>query len=107
MVLASDVVSLPGIAEQLGAALGVGTFGGQVFMGLIFMAIFLFPTIFLCSKRNVDLTFPILIVGFATLCAAIPLFGFPSWIVIVMFLLIGAMWGGKVRSWISGTGGGE
>jgi hypothetical protein len=99
-----DIVNLPNIATQLGAALGIGTFGGQVLMGFIFMALFLFPTLFICNKSNMNPTLPALIVGLATLCAAVPLFGFPSWVLLLLFLLVGGLWAGISRDWLSGRG---
>ena len=101
-----DVVNLPNITSQLGTALGIGTFGGQVLMGFIFMALFMMPTLFFCSKYNQDAMWPSLIVGLSSLSAAIVMFSFPSWIVLVMFLLVAFLGAGKVRDWVSGRGSG-
>lgn len=102
-----DVVSLPGIATQLGAALGIGSFGGQVLMGLIFMMICLMPTLYLCNRRGMNVTYPALIVGISSLVGSVIMFGFPAWIILIIGLIAAFMFAGTVRDTVTGRGGGN
>lgn len=102
-----DVVSLPGIAEQLGLALGMPTGTGPILMGFIFMMLFLLPTLFFCNKYKMNSTYPTIIVGIGTLIAAIPMFTFPSWIVLIIGLITAFLFAGSVRDTLTGKGGGQ
>jgi hypothetical protein len=94
------------MAIQLGAALGIGSIGGQILMSCIFMMLFLLPTFLICNKFRMDITMPTIFVGGGTLIASVIMFQTPSWIIILLMFLVGAMWAGMTRNWLSGRGGG-
>ena len=102
-----DVVDMPGIATQLGAALGIGPIGGAILMGFIFMMLFLLPTLFFCNKYKMGSTYPTVIVGIGSLIASIPLFNFPSWIVLIIGLIVAFLFAGSIRDMLTGKGGGN
>lgn len=99
----SDVVDLPSMASQLGAALNVGDFGGGLLMTGITMAFFLFPILFFCNTKRMDPTLPALITGFVILSFSIYAYALPVWVLVMEVLLAALLLANKIRSLISGS----
>lgn len=101
------VVSLSNLPAQLAIALGfdstsaIGLFAGQVCATLIFTCFFLFPTLFLSSKFKRDALLPSVVVGFMGLIFGVIAFALPYWILLIMAMLIGLMFAGGMRDWIT------
>ena len=89
--------------NQLGIQLGIGPFAGGLLMSLIFMSIFLFPTLMLCRKNPV---LPALMVGFGAMSFCVAVQWLSYWVLLMMALLVALLFSGSVRDWISGKGGG-
>jgi hypothetical protein len=102
--MVSDVVNLPELATQLGSALGITAVGGQILMSFLFMAMFLLPTLYFCNRSHMDSTMPTVFVGGGTLIASVIMFSTPSWIIVLLMLMVGALWAGIARNWLSGRG---
>lgn len=99
-----DVVNLPNIATQLGAALGVGDFGGGLLMTGITMALFIFPILMLCNKYRMDSTWPTMITGFIVLGFSIYAYSLPVWILLMEVLLVAIILANTMRNFVSKGG---
>ncbi len=90
--------------HQLGLQLNIGDTAGGVLMSLIFMALFLFPVLFLCRKSPV---IPAMFTGIGSLVACV-LFGWmPAWVMLLVFISVALLFSGAARDLITGRGGGN
>jgi len=92
------------LTERLGLPSSGDYFAGKILASCILLALFLLPTLFLCSRFNRDVLFPALFVGFLVLGFCIALGWLPYWFLLVICLIIAFMFSGQIRSWISGGG---
>jgi hypothetical protein len=99
-----DVVNLPNIATQLGAALGIGDFGGGLLMTSITLALFLLPMLMVCNKWKMDSTWPTMITGFLVLAFSIYAYALPVWILLMEVLLVALFLANTMRNFVSKGG---
>ena len=101
----SESVNLADVPQQLATGLGISLFAGQILSSLILMSFFLVPILILTRGKNVLLA---VIVAVSSLVFATALNWMPSWILVMIMVLTGALMAGTFRDWITGkTGGGD
>jgi len=90
------------LTERLGLPDSGDYFAGKILASCILLALFLLPTLFLCSRFNKDVLFPALFVGFMVLGFCTALGWLPYWFLLVICLLVATMFSGQIRNWIAG-----
>lgn len=104
-VYAETDVDLSKIDEQLALRLGVTTFiGGIICTTILFMMIVL-PIAIIARRKNPGFI-PELIGGMLCLSLSIALGWLPTWILLIIILMIVALLSGNLRDWLGGRGGG-
>jgi hypothetical protein len=100
-------VNLLDIPAQLGERLGVGEFAGGLICSVILLMMTVFPTALLNrSRRGGGGPIAELIIGIATLSICIAIGWLPTWILLIMILLVVALLSGNLREWLGGRGAG-
>lgn len=88
-----DFMSLPKyLSERLGLPSDNDYFIGKILISIIFMALFLLPTIFACSKFEIGVIFPSIFVGGGTLGFLVALGWFPVWLFAVIIIAVAGIW---------------
>jgi uncharacterized membrane protein (DUF106 family) len=100
----SEEVDLSQVPNKLAEMLNIPLFAGQLLASLVFMSLFLLPTVFACSKFEKDVFYPTAFVGFMTLGVCIAIGWLPFWILLILCMLVAFMFSGKIKGWISGEG---
>jgi len=99
----TDEISLPGLADALGDALGTSATVGGFIAVFIFIGLIVFPTLYLTKGRNMILA---LLEGVLVVIMGGFLGWVPAWISIMFVLLMAALLASDFRDWLSGRGGG-
>jgi hypothetical protein len=105
-VHATESVDLAAVPQQLATALGVNLFVGQLITSLLFMALFLFPGMLIAGMYGGSgaVLYTIIILGFSTSGVCVALGWLPIWLYLMMVLLIGLLFAGQARGFITGRG---
>lgn len=90
--------------QQLGFQLGIGRWAGGVLMSLIFMALFLFPVLFLCRSNP---TIPAMFTGIGSMVVCVAVGWLDAWVLLLVFVAVSLMFASSARDWITGRGGGS
>lgn len=96
------LLDLPAFPLLLAARFNISVEAAQILLVVIFLAMFLFPTLLL--TRNI---FAHLIMGIMVLSFCLFLGWVPSWIFILITIFCGVLLAGKVKGWITGGGTSE
>lgn len=101
-----DEVNLLNLPHQLGTALGVGDTAGGYFASMILLCLFLFPSIMLSGYfgGQQSVMYTTLIVGLSITSLCVHLGWLPYWLLILVVIVVGLMFSGNVRGWITGKG---
>lgn len=102
IVYADDPVNLSDFPQQLATQLTIPLFAGQILASSIILGLFLLPTVFACSKFERDVIFPSLFMGFLSLSFCIAVGWLPTWLLLIVVLIVVALLSGNLRSWIGG-----
>lgn len=109
MVLGSGLLSFNDAAAinvtnfptQVGEMLGIGVFAGGVLCTLMFICMWLIPlNMFVKSNRVI----PNLLVGLCVVSFCVAVGWVHYFIFLFLFLVISALYAGKIRDWVSGGG---
>lgn len=98
---AENGINLLDLPAQLGEKLGIGAFAGGILATSILILIFVLPTGMLIRKHGE------LVLIAETICLmsfSIAVLWCPVWILLILCLIIGLMYSGKAREWVSGRG---
>jgi hypothetical protein len=97
-------VNLGDFPAKLADALNVSLFVGQLLASLIFMSLFLFPSILIAGYFGGSgaVLYDIVFVGLGSSGVCVGLGWLPVWLYIIMCLLIGLMFASKWRQIITG-----
>lgn len=93
-------INLFNMPEGLMQQLNIDLFSAQILASMIVLAVMLFPTLIL-SKGNVVAC---VIVGVPTMLFTAALGWTPIWVLLVTCVLVGLMFSGGARTWLSGRG---
>jgi len=96
-------VDISAIPQNLADKMGIPLFATQLLCSGILLLIFVLPTALIGRKKSGS---PIaeLFVGFITLSVCIALGWLPVWLFLMLCLLVGVMFAGKMRDFLSGGG---
>jgi hypothetical protein len=94
-----DGVNLADLPQQLADALTIDLFSAQILTSVLFMCLFLFPTLLLAKKNQMLLG---VIVGLGTLGFTVAVGWMPYWVLLIIALITAMMFAGDVRGLFSG-----
>jgi hypothetical protein len=99
-----EVVNLGDFPQKLADALNVSLFVGQLLASLIFMAIFLLPSMLIAGYWGGAgaVLYTVIIVGLASSGVCVALAWFPVWLYAIMCLLIAVMFATKFTGLVGG-----
>jgi len=99
-----ETVNLGDFPQKLAEALNVSLFVGQLLASLIFISIFLLPSILIAGYFGGAgaVLYVIIFVGMASSGVCVALGWLPVWIYLVECLLIALLFAGKMRELITG-----
>jgi len=104
-------VSFQNLPGQIATALGFdptttyGSLVGSVFATMILMLLFVSPVLFLSAKFKRDALLPSLMMGFLSLILGVTAFALPYWILLIVAMIVGLLFAGSMREWLTGRGG--
>lgn len=93
----AEEINLDTFPIALGAALHIGTFGGQILASSFVLMMFLLP-VSIWSKNNMVA----LIIGITIMSFLIGIGWLPIWILLALSMLIASMYASKIKEWIGG-----
>jgi hypothetical protein len=105
-----EVVNLGDFPQKLADALNVSLFVGQLLVSLIFMAIFLLPSMLIAGYWGGGgaVLYDIIFVGLGTSGVCVALGWLPVWTMLIICMLVALLFASTMRGWILGkTGGGD
>ena len=86
--------------QAVGEKLGIGTFAGGILLGIILLAIFMFPIMMIARRRGTgfmaELIFGLAIFGF---CIAVN--WFPIWFIVILTFLVAILFAKKIKDVIT------
>lgn len=94
----TEAVNLLDIPENLGRALGIGTFAAGLMSSIFFVMLIFVPL----AIFSADSIYPWIFIGLPLLGVCVALGWMPAWFMIVTCLLVAAFWSEKMTGWISG-----
>jgi len=103
ILAASSGVDLRKLPEQIGAALGIGTAGGQILLSAIVMMTLLLPGLVFASKNMMVHG----IMGLLGLAFLLVIGWLPIWLFIIVILLLSIMWAQVLMGIWKSRGGGD
>jgi len=103
-----ETVNLGDVPQKLADALNVSLFVGQLLASLIFMSIFLFPSMLIAGYFGGAgaVLYAILFVGLGSSAVCVALSWLPIWIFIIVCMFVSLMLAGTMRDLITGKGRG-
>lgn len=99
-----DVVDLPSFPEKLAEKLNISLFTAKLLASLILMCIPLFPSMLIAGYFGGKdaVAYSCLIVGLSMMGFCVALTWMPVWIFLIICVLVGIMFAGTMRGWITG-----
>ena len=99
-----ETVNLGDVPQKLADALGVSLFVGQLLASLIFMALFLFPTMLIAGYFGGSgaVLYTIIFVGLGSSGVCTALGWLPYWMMIVEALIVVGLWSSKMAGVFGG-----
>jgi hypothetical protein len=101
-----ETVNLGDFPQKLADALGVSLLVGQLLGSLIFMSLFLLPSILIAGYFGGAgaVLYAILFVGLGSGAICTALGWLPAWLFILMAVIAGLLLAGNARDWMTGKG---
>ena len=101
-----ESVNLGDFPQKLADALNVSLFVGQLLASLIFMCLFLLPSILIAGYFGGAgaVLYAILFVGLGSGAICTALGWLPAWLFILMAVIAGLLLAGNARDWMTGKG---
>jgi len=101
-----ETVNLADFPQKLAEALNVSLFVGQLLASLIFMCLFLLPSILIAGYFGGAgaVLYAILFVGLGSGAICTALGWLPAWLYILMAVIAGLLLAGNARDWMTGKG---
>jgi hypothetical protein len=101
-----ETVNLADFPQKLADALNVSLFVGQLLASLIFMSLFLLPSILIAGYFGGAgaVLYAILFVGLGSGAICTALGWLPAWLFILMAVIAGLLLAGNARDWMTGKG---
>jgi hypothetical protein len=101
-----ETVNLADFPQKLADALSVSLFVGQLLASLIFMCLFLLPSILIAGYFGGAgaVLYAILFVGLGSGAICTALGWLPAWLFILMAVIAGLLLAGNARDWMTGKG---
>jgi len=96
-----DVVDISKLPNKLAEALNAPLFAGQILASAIPFCIICFPTFLLTKNSMAHVSAVIIVLGFDVAIGWLPV-----WLLLVLSVLIGLMFAGQMRDFITGRGRG-
>jgi len=102
-VRADDGVDISQFPQTLSDALGIPLIAGQMLASMLFLCLFLFPTMLLTNKRSNQFV-AIIFVGLGCLGVTVALTWLPYWFFLIICMIVALMFAGTMRDLITGKG---
>lgn len=104
-----EEVNMLDLPEMLSDALGLPDtadyFAGKILATVIILSLFMVPTLFACNRFEKEALLPSIFVGLLAFGFCIAIGWLDYWFLLVICLIVGLMFAGRMRDWIGGGRG--